>query len=242
MEKGRAQRQFMELIERAIEMGFTINIISAEGQLLGALQASGESSDPNRAAGSGGRVTSGPMQFYDTDSGTWKEMSQGNWAGSNNGIATINWGTAFDSSIGGSSALDRLTANDYQQGRINSSYRALRPFEAIMAAGRETFGNAVFQQPLTTLATTGVHATALVGTAYAGVAAAPNVIAGATAAARPIWVATQVAVIAHGPGVTNTATSALRFVQYNWYRAQAAITQAINGPRPPPPSSGPPIP
>ena len=47
------------------------------------------------------------------------------------------------------------------------------PFTAIVDAGRQTFGNAVFQQPLTTLATAGAQATALVGAVYAGVAAAP---------------------------------------------------------------------
>jgi hypothetical protein len=72
----------------------------------------------------------------------------------------------------------------------------------------------------------------------AGAAAAPAVVA----AARPAWVAVQVAVIAHGPGVGNTATSALRFVQYHWYRAQAAITQIINAPKPPPPPAAPPVP
>lgn len=72
----------------------------------------------------------------------------------------------------------------------------------------------------------------------AGAAAAPAVVA----AARPAWVAVQVAVIAHGPGVGNTATSALRFVQYQWYRAQAAITQIINAPKPPPPPGAPPVP
>lgn len=71
-----------------------------------------------------------------------------------------------------------------------------------------------------------------------GAAAAPAVVA----AARPAWVAVQVAVIAHGPGVGNTATSALRFVQYQWYRAQAAITQIINAPKPPPPPGAPPVP
>jgi hypothetical protein len=79
MEKGRAQRQFMELIERALEQGFTINIISGEGQLLGTLQASGETSEPNNAgtpgnphvqptaaAGGGsilGRVASGALDL-----------------------------------------------------------------------------------------------------------------------------------------------------------------------------------
>lgn len=59
--------------------------------------------------------------------------------------------------------------------------------EALMAAARDTFGNAVFQQPLTTLVTAGVQATALVGTAYAGVVYAPA----AASAARVGYLATR---------------------------------------------------
>ncbi len=129
------------------------------------------------------------MQFYDADFGTWKEMNQSNWSASNNGMATINWGTAFDSSFGRSSALDRLTADDYRQGMINFGYRAPRPGGALMAAARDTFGNAVFQQPLTTLVTAGVQATALVGTAYAGAVYAPA----AASAARVGYLATRAA-------------------------------------------------
>jgi len=152
-------------------------------------------------------------------------------------------------------ALDSAMPSDFWDNRsleqIAAAYGAAwdrqhvqRPDDwgAIVNAGRETFGNAVFQQPLTTLVTAGAQATVLAGTTYAGMAVAPSVAAGAIAGARPVWVAAQVAVVAHGPGVGNTATSALRFIQYSWYRAQAAITQAITSPRPPPPASGPPIP
>jgi RHS repeat-associated protein len=51
MEKGRAQRQLKEFIKRALEQGFTINIISGEGQLLGTLQAVGDSWGPNSISG-----------------------------------------------------------------------------------------------------------------------------------------------------------------------------------------------
>ena len=47
------------------------------------------------------------------------------------------------------------------------------PLKAIVNAGRETFGNAVFQQPLTTLAKAGAASTVLIGTSYAGGAVAP---------------------------------------------------------------------
>lgn len=45
------------------------------------------------------------------------------------------------------------------------------PFAAIQNAGQQTFGNAVFQRPLTTLAAAGAQSTAVVTVAYAGVAA-----------------------------------------------------------------------
>ncbi len=84
--------------------------------------------------------------------------------------------------IRGPSALDRLTANDHRQGMINSGYRAPRPGEALMAAARETFGNAVFQRPLTSLVTALVQTTALVGISYGVVAAVPPLVKGLGAA------------------------------------------------------------
>jgi hypothetical protein len=54
---------------------------------------------------------------------------------------------------------------------------------SIVNAGRETFGNLVFQQPLTTLATAGVQEAALIGTVYAGGAAAPVIVSNISAAA-----------------------------------------------------------
>ncbi len=43
-------------------------------------------------------VGTGSLQFYDGDSGTWKAPTQSNWVASNNGLAPVNFGTAFEPS------------------------------------------------------------------------------------------------------------------------------------------------
>jgi hypothetical protein len=79
------------------------------------------------------------------------------------------------------------TISDYWAGREDAYAAALwrsyasadawgvNDWAFILMAAQDTFGNAVFQQPLRTLGTGGFQVTALVGTAYAGVAAAPHV-------------------------------------------------------------------
>jgi hypothetical protein len=75
------------------------------------------------------------------------------------------------SSLRDISAAAYGVAYDTQQHYANK----VDAFTAVVNAGRETFGNDVFQKPLTTLATAGAQQVAVVGAAYGAVAAAPAV-------------------------------------------------------------------
>ncbi len=99
------------------------------------------------------------------------QISSGMVFGSTSAGAFASAGTSSPSGYSPSD-IAAASARNTQQLAANPS-TGTHPFQAIIAAGRETFGNAVFQQPLATLATAGAQATALVGATYATVAAAP---------------------------------------------------------------------
>lgn len=116
--------------------------------------------------------------------------------------------------------------------RDRENARLVDDWTAIQTAAQDTFGNAVFQQPLRTLATAGVQVTALVGTPYIGITKGPAIVSGTATVARTL-----------GNAATQASARGYQYAMANPYRIFETGNYAIgflqnDGTLPPPTPMG----